>query len=304
MVIILYSLMCFIFGTTFLLIKTGLSLGWSPFLFSSLRFILAGIILLGFVSSQKKGKISFRQHLEIFMISLFITTIPFGALYYGEQYINSGEAAILVATSPIFILFFHFFLKKENVPFRQIAGVLICITGIIFMILKDLAITYQFHSAVAKGLIVLGEIAYAYGTIRSKEILERMETSAKFNALQMLYGGIGLLILAFFEREGVSVPTQYAGYLILFYFVIIASIVANGIFFVLVKKTNAFFPATWTYVSPMIAMVLGGFFLKEKFGFNGLLGAFLVIAGVLLANSRIFEDWIKKQRSFQNNNFN
>jgi drug/metabolite transporter (DMT)-like permease len=282
MVITLYSIMCFIFGTTFLLIKTGLNLGWSPFLFSSLRFILAGVTLLVFVT---KGKISLRQHLEIFIIALFSTTIPFGALYYGEQYINSGEAAILVTTSPIFILFF----QKEKRTFRQLAGAMVCMSGVLLLVLKDFTFTTEMQAVVAKGLVIAAEASFAFGTIRSKVLLEKIGSSFHFNGLQMLYGGVGLLLLAFLKGEKLSVPAVYSGYLILLYFVVVASIVANGIFFVLVKKTNAFFPATWTYVSPMIAMLLGAAILKEKFGLGGVLGAFLVIIGVLLANTSIFK---------------
>jgi drug/metabolite transporter (DMT)-like permease len=294
MVIILYTVMCFIFGTTFLLIKTGLNLGWSPFLFSSLRFILAGAILLIFI--RKEEKLTLQQHLQILIISILMTTIPFGALYFGEQYINSGEAAILVTTSPIFILFFQFLLKKESVQFRQAAGALICMIGVILLVMKDLALTTQFHAAIAKGLMVIAEMAFAYGTIRSKEILAKLKASSRFNALQMLYGGIGLLILALVEGERFSLPTNYNGYLILFYFVVIASIVANGIFFVLVKKTNAFFPATWTYVSPLIAMVLGIAVLKEQVGLTGMLGALLILIGVLFANFHIVGQMFRRTK--------
>jgi drug/metabolite transporter (DMT)-like permease len=295
MVIILYTTMCFIFGTTFLLIKTGMNLGWSPILFSSLRFILAGGILLIFL--RKKAEVPLQLHLKIGLISLLMTTIPFGALYYGEQYINSGEAAILVTTSPIFILAFHFLLKKERVLVRQLIGALLCIAGVILLVIKDFSLTTQAHAVVAKGLIIIGEIAFAYGTIQSKALLEKMEASSKFNALIMLYGGIGLWILALLKGERFSVPAHYAGYLILLYFVIIASIVANGIFFALVKRTNAFFPVTWTYVSPLIAMVLGGVILKEHFGLKGIAGACLVLIGVLLANSRMIEELIKKRKT-------
>lgn len=115
MIILSYICMCLVFGTTFLLIKTGLDLGWSPFLFSSLRFIIAGLILLLFLSVYRKENFTFKQHFQILIISILMTAIPFAALYYAEQYIPSGEAAIFTSISPIFILAFNYLLKGQRV---------------------------------------------------------------------------------------------------------------------------------------------------------------------------------------------
>jgi drug/metabolite transporter (DMT)-like permease len=283
MVLLSYISMCFIFGTTFLLIKTGLNLGWSPFLFSSLRFVLAGVILLLFVSLKKKETITFRNHMQILIISLLMTTIPFGALYYAEQYIPSGEAAIFTSTSPIFILAFNFLLKGKRIFIRQISGAVICILGVFLLVSGNEPLTTG-HNLWPKILMICAEAAFSYATIQSKTMIDKAISPAKFNALQMLYGGILLFLLALITREPLTVPTAISGYFLLIYFVLVASIFANTIFFWLIKKTNPFFPSTWTYVSPMIAVAMGWLFLNEQLGVSGLTGAFLVIFGVILAN--------------------
>lgn len=261
-------------------------MGWPPFLFSSLRFILAGLILLLVVSIRKKESITIKQHLQILIISLLMTTIPFGAVYYSEQYIPSGEAAILTSTSPIFVLTFNFLLKGQRVFIRQIAGVLICVLGV-FLLVSQRGSLAQGHSLVPAILIICSEAAFAYAAIQSKSIMNENIAPAQFNALQMLYGGIFLLFLSLLTNEQWSMPTTLSGYVVLIYFILVASIFANSIFFWLIKKTNPFFPSTWAYVSPMIAVVMGFLFLHEELGVNGLAGAFFVIFGVIFANLAI-----------------
>lgn len=163
------------------------------------------------------------------------------------------------------------------------AGALICILGVILLVYKEGSLS-QSHDLWPKISLIVAEASFAFATIQSKAIIDKIKNTAKLNALQLLYGGSGLLLLALLSHEKMTVPSVASGYLILLYFIFVASIFANSLFFWLIKKTNPFFPSTWTYVSPMIAMVMGWLILNEKFGFNGKLGAFFVISGVLLAN--------------------
>lgn len=293
MIIFLYLVMCFIFGTTFLFIKIGLETGWSPFLFSGLRFILAGGILIGFLKLFcKKESLAASIHFQISRLSFFMTTVPFAALYWAEQYITSGEAAVIVATSPIFILIIHHFTKQVGFNFLRLIGSFISFSGIWLLFFNEISIAGNSQSFVAKFVLLLAEWAFAYGSIQSKKVLTEIKDPFSFNGYQMLYGGSFLMALSLVFNETYSLPADTDGWLILIYFVLFASILSYGIFYWLIKHTSVYFSSTWTYVSPLIALLLGSIFLKENLGAFGMVGAALILGGIFFANTELFK---KKQ---------
>ena len=75
---------------------------------------------------------------------------------------------------------------------------------------------------------------------------------------------------------------------ILIYFIFFASILSYGIFYWLIKHTSVFFSSTWTYVSPIIALVLGVIVFNENIGTFGIVGSILILIGTLLSNSELF----------------
>jgi drug/metabolite transporter (DMT)-like permease len=288
MIILSYVVMCIIFGTTFLLIKLGLQAGWSPFLFSSLRFIIAGAMVLLLLAVVRQNLVfSIKTHLRLIFLSFLITTVPFAALYWGEQYVSSGEAAILVATSPLFILIINHLKNIEKFNSNTVAGSLISLAGIFITVFTDIDFDLNVESFLAKCLILLAEIAFAFGTIQSKRTLNNIGNPFVFNGFQMLYGGIFLLLLSLPIREDFAFPKDSYGWVILAYFIIVASVLSYGIFYWLIKKTNVFFSSTWTYVSPVVALLLGYFAIDEQIGFLGMLGSGLILTGVILSNIQL-----------------
>lgn len=290
MVFFLYSLMCLIFGTTFLFIKLGLEVGWSPFLFSSLRFVIAGVIVVIFVWIVKKLEVyPIAFHFKIFKLAFLMTTIPFAALYWGEQYISSGEAAILVATSPVFILLINHLMKTERITQVKAIGALISMLGIILTVFNEIDFSSNIESFYAKCFLLIAEIAFAYGSVKSKKVLSNVKNPFLFNGFQMLYGGSLLFLLSFLFQENYSLPVKSYGWSILAYFIFFASILSYGIFYWLIKNTSAFFSSTWTYISPVIAMMLGFIIFGEVITWLGLMGSILILLGVLLSNIQYFK---------------
>jgi drug/metabolite transporter (DMT)-like permease len=297
MSIISYLFMCIIFGTTFLFIKVGLNLGWSPFLFSSLRFIIAGLFVLIFlIAIDKKHNLSWKQHLKVFYLAALMTSFPFAALYWGEQFITSGESAILVASAPLFIILMSTFMHKKRLLKTELCGLISCVAGIFFVIGKEIDIVNNPYNLQAKIFIILAEVGFAYGSIKSKEIMDTIKNPLYVNGLQMFYGGLLLLVFGFLVNESYSFPVHINGFLILLYLIVFASIISYGIYYWLIQRTNPYFPSTWTFISPVIALMLGFSFLNEDISILGYFGSFLIIFGVFLSNVHLF---YKRQISSQ-----
>ena len=103
------------------------------------------------------------------------------------------------------------------------------------------------------------------------------------NAVQMIYGGLFLLLLSLFAGEpapNITIP----GLLSILYLTVAGSMIAHTIYYYLVAKTNAFLPSTWLYVSPLIALTIGHFFYNEAVHPVMLVGVLLILSSLILVN--------------------
>lgn len=280
-----YLLMCLIFGTTFLAIKVGLNEGLPPFTMATLRFLIAAMLVLAFLTFVKKlswpKKAS--DYVEITLLGILQTTIPFAALFWAEQHVSSGTAALLVATAPIFIGL------MSRIDRGQWLGVLIALGGVYLIVFPDMgASDGTWVNDLAKGSIIVSEIAFAYGVIRSKRFLATGISPQIFNGLQMLFASLVLGLAALTMEQPSAIEWTTTGTLSLIYLTVVASVLASGIYYWLLKVTNPLFPSTWTYVSPIIAMLAGALVLNEQLTVLGVTGALLVIGGVVVMNVTLF----------------
>ncbi len=299
MLIINYLFICFIFGTTFLAIKAGIEAGVDPFLSAGLRFFLAGLVIVIYFTIRKKLSISlfFSKHLLI--IGFCLTTMTFMTLYWAEQYITSGLAAVLSAFGPIIMFLLQAGKSKEKIQAIQIIGLLLSIAGVIFISspgLKQEVTIYWFIATIA---VIAGQLFYSIGTVMSKSFLKENEHASPFliNGIQMTIGGSFLLIFSvIFEQPSLKSLGLINVQLSLLYLIIVGSIIGHGLFYWLVSKTNPVFPSTWLYVSPVIAVLLGAIVLKENITVVTALGAVSVLVGVFFINKRILEEMWRKNR--------
>ena len=121
MIIFNYLLMCAIFSTTFLAIKIGVEAGLPPFLSAGLRFLLAGAFIFLWMILQRKAKPSLLLRKEFLLIGMTSTFLTFATLYWAEQHVASGIAAILSATGPMIILMIQSVVLRKK-PVAAITG--------------------------------------------------------------------------------------------------------------------------------------------------------------------------------------
>jgi drug/metabolite transporter (DMT)-like permease len=286
-----YVVMCLVFGTTFLTIKIGIEDGMPPFLFAGMRFFIAGALILSVLFCRRQlQRYSFKEYREMAWLGFLMTTIPFAALYWAEQYVPSGLAALLVATAPVFTTIIGIYTGQMRFHWYVVAGLTLGIAGtaLIVGVTPNTAEFTGSHAYISKAAIVLAECAFAVGAIRSKKIMGKVSPSA-FNGFQMIFASVGLFVLSLiFENTG-GVAFSSASLLALFYLAIVASIFASNIYYWLVKETNATFPTTWTYVAPVIAMLVGAIFLQEKISLSTIAGGAGVLFGIILLNWQTWE---------------
>lgn len=299
MILLAYSLVCLIFGTTFLAIKIGVDAGAPPFFSSGLRFFMAGAILFLWMVWKGKANFSLLLRKEMLFTGAALTFGTFSALYWAEQYISSGLAAVLSATGPIMILLMQTAILRQKAPALSLYGCIIGFTGVLLLVLPNLVVDISPLWLIGCVVVLIGECCYAAGAIYSKKVINSMPevSPIALNAAQMMYGGALLFILSL-ATENVHpeflLSFKTAGSLL--YLIVIGSMVGHTLFYWLVAKTNPVFPSTWLYISPPIAVAVGFLFYNETVSWVTLLGVFTIIAGTVLVNGAALKQIILKQK--------
>lgn len=299
MVIFNYILVCIIFGTTFLTIKIGIEAGAPPLFSAGIRFFLAGIILMIIFKFKRKEIMPHIFSKRIMYAGFCLTFMTFASLYWSEQYISSGLAAVLSTTGPMMILLIQAKRNREKLQKEQLVALVIALIGVIFVSLPGMHQQVSFIWSIACIVLVIGELFYGIGSIRSKEILSDLSNVSPFliNGIQMFYGGILLLITSIIvEQPNVTVLTSWSVQWPILYLIFIGSIGGHGLYYWLLSKTNPVFPSTWLYVSPLIAIIVGYIILGEPLNPTMGMGACLILIGVFLANRSTLRTYFKKGR--------
>ncbi|MDF2572012.1 MAG: protein of unknown function transrane [Sporomusa sp.] len=281
---IVYSVMCLIFGTTFLAIKVGIDAGAPPFLFAGTRFFFAGLIVLVTVKCLN-GEIGVKygSRQDVLSVGIFMTAIMFGCLYWGERYISSSVAALLAATTPIMIAVVEWFQgARENVWIKG-SGLLISFIGVGVAVLPALGIDVTKEAVLAVVVILAAEVGCVFGTMTSKKILAAGVSPFVLNGWQMVIGGMMLVLLSV-VTESAAVDINYEVTFSWLYLVILGSLAGHGSYYWLVRRAGPLLPSTWTYISPVIAQFVGYYFLAEYVSGYSFFGLGLVLCGVYIVS--------------------
>ncbi|WP_342428363.1 EamA family transporter [Paenibacillus sp. FSL L8-0158] len=290
MIGIAFTVMCLIFGTTFLAIKVGVEAGLPPFLSAGVRFFAAGAIL--FIAMKLTGKVrwSLLWRKEMLLIGAGTTFGTFSALYWAEQYVSSGIGAILSATGPMMIVILQSVLLRQKTSRITVVGCMISFLGVVLVVLPGLAVQISGLWLAGCLVILLGELCYSGGALYSKRVMDvfRETNPIALNAAQMIHGGWMLLLLSAFTEPWSSEGWQYLPAMgSLLYLILFGSMIAHTLFYWLMERTNPLFPTTWLYISPPIAVGLGALLYGEHVSWWMLAGVLLIVTGLILMNNGI-----------------
>ncbi|ETT38894.1 MULTISPECIES: DMT family transporter [Paenibacillus] len=296
MVGIAFTVMCLIFGTTFLAIKIGVEAGMPPFLSAGLRFLIAGALMFAWM--RMKGKVSwsllFRK--EMLLTGAGLTFGTFATLYWAEQHVSSGVGAILSATGPLMIMLMQTALLRQKTSARMIVGCLIGFTGVVLVVLPGVSLGAGSLFMWGCIAVLVGEVCYSAGALYSKKVIHQFKEASPvaINAVQMMYGGLLLSLLSVgTESWNMSALDWVPAVSSVIYLTVIGSMVGHSLFYWIMSRTNPLFPATWLYISPPIAVGLGAVVYGEHVSWVTWIGVVLVVSGLLAMNEKV-SGWLKK----------
>ncbi len=289
-VIIAFAIVYIVWGSTYFFIQKAIT-GFPPFLLGAIRFLIAGMLMLGWSKLQNE-KIFVKEDVQRAAISgFFMLFIGNGAVIWVEQYLPSAMVAIMVSSAPLWFVLLD--KPKWGINFRSkstITGLIIGFAGVILLFYQNIrnAFSEGEHPGELSGLIILiiGSMAWAGGSLYSKYNPTGGSLSAN-SGWQMLAAGIAFTTGSYFNNEiqtvaWNSIPT--GAWLSLVYLIVMGSIAGFSAYVWLLKVRPAIQVSTYAYVNPVVAVLLGVFFANENITWLQIAGLVVILISVLLIN--------------------
>jgi drug/metabolite transporter (DMT)-like permease len=280
--LIVWLALCLIWGSTWLFIKLGLR-DLPPFTFAGLRFLLSAAILWAIVIVLRRPlPKDWRDWLRLAWMGSIAFALNYGLIFWGEQYINSGLAAVLQAMIPAFgLIFAHYHLPNERLSARKLAGVGIGVAGVSLIFYDQMKIegSAALHGCVA---LLVSSVCVAYSNVYIKARLQHIDSSV-IAAGQMAWGFFPLLALGS-VLEGAPFDHHWSAQsaLALVYLSLVGSVLGFLLYFWLVTKIEVTKTMLISLVIPVTALLIGKLTLNEKLSWRVAAGSAAILAGIWL----------------------
>jgi drug/metabolite transporter (DMT)-like permease len=282
-ILLAFAIIYFVWGSTYLAIRVGVR-EVPPFLLAAMRFLVSGIVLYAWMRIKGVPPPSRRQWVGATALGSLIFLLDYGCLFWAEQRVPSGIAAIVLATIPAFITLLEIiFLRSQRLTVRLGLALLAGLCGVAVLTLHSFSLGgVPINGAGAVALLV-ASFTWSVATILTRRI--PLPASKPMSAAaQMIAGGIQLLIFAILAGELVGFRVQtvsWNAWFALLYLIIAGSIAGFTAYVWLLHYESPTKVGTYAYVNPMVAVALGYFVGGEAVGPRTLVGALLILISVI-----------------------
>ena len=274
-----FLLLCCIWGSTWMFIKLGLN-DLPPLSFAAARFLLATLILWAIVAARRARLPRGREWLLVAQTGVLAFALNYGLLFWGEQHISSGLAALLQATIPVFgMLLAHPYLPGERLNARKLAGALLGVGGVAVIFSHQLGAEGSM-ALWGSAAVVAGAAFVAWANVLVKAKGLKLEASV-LSAGQMACGFLALAAAALtFEGSPLKLRWTPLAVGCLLYLTLVGSVAAFLLFYWLVRHVDVTKTMLIALVTPLAAVLLGFVALGEKLSWRTLAGGAVIMSGV------------------------
>jgi len=277
---VVWLILCGIWGSTWLFIKLGLN-DLPPLTFAGIRFLCASSILVAIIFARGvRWPRKRSEWLLIAIVGWLQFSLNYGLVFWGEQRIPSGLAAVLQSTFPAFgLVIAHFYLPEERITPKKVMGVLLGVIGVGIVFSDQLS--FAGKAALAGSIaLVLSAVCGSYGNVLVKAYGTQIDPFV-LAAGQMVCGFPPLLALGI-ATEGNPIHLHWTATAViaLAYLVIVGSVIAFTLFYWLVRHMDVINTMLIALVTPVVAVLLGMIVLHEKFNWRLFAGAACIISGI------------------------
>jgi drug/metabolite transporter (DMT)-like permease len=282
-----FGIIYFVWGATFFAIRVGVR-EVPPLLFCAMRFVAAGLLVFLWAIAQKEKLPSTRQWLSAFLLAFLIFVVDYGFLFWAEQRVPSGIAAVILATIPAFMALSEIvILRTQRLTVRLSLALLAGIAGVAVLMNRSINLGKlggaPIDTAGAVGLIV-GALSWSIASALARK-LPLPTSKVMSSGSQMLAGGVMLVAVSAARGEwhGFNVfAVSGTAWVALVYLVFAGSIAGFTAYVWLLHHESPTKVGTYAYVNPVVAVIIGYFLGGEPLGARTVAGGVFVLASVVM----------------------
>lgn len=263
-----------IWGSTYYVMRVAL-VTLPPYLMAGTRFSIAGVSLFAWLCWRGARLPSVRQWLAAGAVGTLLLVMGNGFVVLAERSVDSGTAATIVATMPLWMAGLGWFWGTRPKP-RELLGLAFGFAGILVL--------NGGNGLSLRGvdglLIVLAPIAWAMGSLWSRRL--PMPRGAMSTACQMLFAGGAMFLIAWVRGEQVAWPVSGASVAALGYLIVFGSLIGFSAYGFLLHRTRPLIATSYAYVNPLVALLIGALLGGEQLSARKLGACTLTMIGVLV----------------------
>ena len=275
-----------IWGSTYLGILFAIQ-SIPPFLMAGSRFLIAGLIMFAIARTQGPLRSTWAEWRTALIVGALLLLGGNGGVTISEKFIETGLASLIVATVPIYITLLGWLFgmtpRPHGIIWVGLAGGFVGV-GILLGPALRFSGGGNRHPLIGMSILLVGSFLWSAGSLYSRKL--KHSTSPFFGAAQQMFcGGVLLMLLGLFLGEAKQFHPQNISALSLgafAYLVFIGAIVGYTAYFWLLRHCDPAKVATYAYVNPIVAVLLGALFAHETVTLRTLIAAALIIGSVAL----------------------
>jgi drug/metabolite transporter (DMT)-like permease len=282
--VLAFAIIYLVWGSTFLAIRVGVR-EVPPFLLAGMRFFVAGIVLYAWMRARGTPSPTRREWAAASLLAVLIFVLDYGLLFWAEQRVASGIAAVMMATIPAFMALAEILLlRTQRLTLRLGFALLAGIGGVGVLVGRSAAFGERPIETSGAIALVVAAISWSLAAALTRK-LPLPASKVMSSGSQMLAGGILLTLTAAMlgEFKGFHVRAVSSGaWLALAYLIVAGSIVGFTAYVWLIHHESPTKVGTYAYVNPVVAVLVGYFLGGEPLGARTVLGTLLVLVSVIV----------------------
>ncbi|TAL27351.1 MAG: drug/metabolite exporter YedA [Nitrospirae bacterium] len=261
-------------GSTYLAIRIALE-DLPPFLMMGIRFLIVGIGLYLYLRIRGASAPDRSQWINATLIGGLLLLGGSGGVAFAEQWVSSGIAALMIATTPLWTVLFAGIWKRWPAKLEW-AGLLLGLAGVIILNFEgDLK-----ASPAGAAALIIAAISWAFGSAWSLRL--SLPPGLMAGAIEMITGGILVLMAGLLTGEKIVAMPSLRSIAAVLYLAVFGSLVGFTAYMYLLNRVRPALATSYAYVNPVIAVILGVWLVGEKITATGITAMVVIIIGVLL----------------------
>lgn len=281
-----FILLGLIWGSSFMWIKIGVE-EMDPATLVAYRVTLGALAMLLYVRlTGEKVPRTFRELAPMAALGMIATALPFFLITWGEQYIDSGTAAVLNSLTPIFSLILAgTILHTESVTLVRVLGLVTGFGGAALLASREFALRGDPLALIGVAAVTVAAISYAGGASVSKAMVHGTPRNV-VAAGNLAFGAIYIWIFTLVTGADPALPTQIDSIIAILWLGLLGSFLAFVLLYFLISHLDATVASMVTYLFPVVGVTLGVIFLKEVLDARLVVGTVLVVVGIVVVSLR------------------